>query len=68
MDIQSVLEATFPPPTIEPGWQSDLLLRLEAIAATSTHRTCTRGISLPPQIELHGSALAAALGSASVEI
>lgn len=42
MDIQSVLEATFPIPTIEPAWQHELLLRLERGDMASTERTAAK--------------------------
>lgn len=39
MDIQSVLEATFLVPTIEPAWQHELLLQLEGGDMASAERT-----------------------------
>jgi hypothetical protein len=42
MDIQSVLEATFPVPTIEPAWQYELLRRLERANLASAEPTAAK--------------------------
>ena len=42
MDMQSVLEATFLVPTIEPDWQHDLLLQLERCDVASTERMAAK--------------------------
>ena len=55
MDMQSVLKATFPPPAIEPDWQSELLFRLGAEPATSSEGRASQGNPHPPIIELHGA-------------
>ena len=50
MDIHSVLEATFPIPTVEPAWQHELLLRLERGDMASTEAmaaNATFGSALP---------------------
>ena len=55
MDIQSVLRATFPPPLIEPDWQTELLLQLGADPADVAGHAPAHSTSNPPEIELHGS-------------
>lgn len=53
MDMQSVLEASFPAPTLEPDWQSELLAQLGAMPATSVNGHGARPVPAPRQVQLH---------------
>jgi hypothetical protein len=55
MDMQSVLEATFPVPAGAPDWQAELLLRLDAdspsklVAASTPTATAFRPLIVQPR-------------------